>query len=262
MYSTHDNAPCTFRVNLFKAPENAKKAKFLVEVQRRFGCVVVFRRFYQQFLQALATEGVAIPFFPLKPAATTDLQPSPSQVTLDKTSLDLLLRSLGNPSKFGTVSLETLRETLRVLANLSRTSQNKEVLVDAETDRSILFEILLSALKLPDGEVRRCSATLLNNIATLKTVRSELITKLATCMFQTLDNTSDVSVAGFMSGSLMEKESQRQIAQALVMLTETHASEVVRQPNYPYFQEVLDKHKTSSDELLRESVQATITNLS
>jgi len=144
---------------------------------------------------------------------------------------------------------------------LARTSQNKEVLV-AETDRSILFEILLSALKLPDGEVRRCSATLLNNIATLKTIRSELITKLATCMFQMLDNTADVSVAGFMSGSLMEKESQRQIAQALAVLTETHASEVVRQPNYPYFQEVLDKHKTSSDELLKESVQATIANLS
>jgi len=262
MYSTHDNAPCTFRVNLFKAPENAKKAKFLVEVQRRFGCVVVFRRFYQQFLQTLATEGTAIPFSPLKPATTDLLQSSLSQVTLDKTSLDLLFRSLGNPSKFGTASLETLRETLRVLANLSRTSQNKEVLVDAETDRSILFEILLSALKLPDGEVRRCGATLLNNIATLKTIRSELITKLATCMFQMLDNTSDVSVAGFMSGSLMEKESQRQIAQALAVLTETHASEVVRQSNYPYFQEVLDKHKTSSDELLRESVQATIANLS
>jgi DNA-binding transcriptional ArsR family regulator len=263
---TNDNSTCTFRVNLFKAPENAKKAKFLVEVQRRFGCCVVFRRFYQQFLQALATEGVAIPFspLPLKPAAAAYLQPAPAQVTLDKTSLDLLFRSLGNPSKFGTVSLENLREALRVLANLSSTSKNKEILVDAETDRSILFEILLSALKLSDGEVRRCSATLLNNIATLKTIRSELITKLATCMFQTLDNTSDVSVAGFMSGSesLIRKESQRQIAQALVTLTETHAVEMALQPNYPYFQEVLTKHKTSSDDLLRESVQAAIANLS
>jgi len=260
MYSDEDSAPCTFYVNLFKAPENTKKGKFLVEIQRRFGCVVVFRRFYQQFLQALATEGVAIPFAPLKPAA--EIQPTPSQVTLDKTSLDLLLRHIATPSKFSSASLETLRETLRVLANLSRVSQNKEFLVHTESERSILFEILLSALKLPDGEVQRCGATLLNNIATVKTIRAELITKLATCMFQMLDSTSDVSVAGFMVGSLIEKESQRQIANALANITETHASEMIRQSNYPYFQEVLQKQTTSSDEVVRENIQTTISNLS
>jgi len=199
-------------------------------------------------------------FSPLKPAA--DLKPFPSQVTLDKTSLDLLLCNIGSPSKFGTVSLETLRETLRVLADLSRESQNKEFLVHTESERSTLFEILLSSLKLPDGEVRRCGATLLNNIATVKTIRGELVSKLAACMFQTLDNVSDVSVAGFVSGSLMERESQRQIAQALASVTETHASEVLRHPNSSYFQEVLQKHRTSVDEVVRENVQTTISNLS
>lgn len=263
MYSDEDSAPCTFKINLFKAPENTKKAKFLVEIQRRFGCVVVFRRFYQQFLQALVTEGVAIPFAPLKPAAEIQPTLSQSQVTLDKTSLDLLLRNIGTPSKFSSASLESLRETLRVLANLSRASQNKEFLVHTESERSTLFEILLSALKLPDGEVRRCGATLLSNIATVKTIRAELITKLATCMFQTLDDTSDsVSVAGFMAGSLMEKESQRQIAKALANITETHASEIIRQSNYPYFQEVLQKQTTSLDEVVRKNVQTTISNLS
>jgi len=262
MYSTDDSAPCTFRINLFKAPNNVKKAKFLVEIQRRYGCVVVFRRFYQQFLQALVSEGIAIPFSALTPAA--DLQPSQvSQVSLDKTTLDILLRSIGNPSKLSTANLENLRETLRVLASLSRTSQNKAVLVSAETDRSNLFEVLLSVLKLPDGEVRRCGATLLNNLAALESIRGELLTKLASCMFQMLDTTSDdLVVAGFMSGSLIEREIQRQIAQALAMLTETHASDLVRQSNYSYFLEILNKHKTSSDELLKDSVRVTIANLS
>jgi len=260
MYSTDDSAPCTFRINVFKAPANVKKAKFLVEIQRRYGCVVVFRRFYQQFLQALTTEGIAIPFSALTPAA--DVQPSSSQVSLDKTTLDLLFRSIGNPSKLGTANLENLRETLRVLATLSRTSQNKTVLVSAEADRSNLFEVLLSVLKLPDGEVRRCGATLLSNVATLESIRGELVTKLAASMFLLLDKTDDSVAAGFLSGSLIEKEIQRQIAQALALLTETHAADVVRQSNYSHFLEVLHKHKSSSDDLLRESIRVTISNLS
>lgn len=62
---TSDSDPCTFRIHVFKAPEDnmsSKKAKFLVEVQRRYGCCVLFRRFYQPFLQALTSEGIAISF--------------------------------------------------------------------------------------------------------------------------------------------------------------------------------------------------------
>lgn len=280
MYSRDDSTPCTFKINLFKAPQNTKKASFLVEIQRRYGCIVAFRRFYQQILQALTTEGLAIPFSSsstpssttaatnIPPATTTTslspigVVPSPSQVSLDRGTLDTLFRSMGNPSKLNTVNLENLRETVRVLATVSRTSQNKAVLIGTDSDRTNLVEMLLAVLKLQDLEVRRCGATLLNNIASLEAVRGDLITKLSACMFELLDKsddpTADSVVAGFMAGSLMEKEIQRQVAQTLATLTQTHARELTRQSSYPHYLETLNKCKASSDDLFRESVLLTL----
>eukprot|EP00456_Euglypha_rotunda_P066329 TRINITY_DN570_c0_g1_i24.p1 TRINITY_DN570_c0_g1~~TRINITY_DN570_c0_g1_i24.p1 ORF type:complete len:195 (+),score=15.27 TRINITY_DN570_c0_g1_i24:278-862(+) len=174
MYSSDDSAPCTFKINLFKAPATAKKATCLVEVQRRYGCIVIFRRFYQQILQALTTEGVAISVSTLNAPTTIP----PSTVNLDKSTVDALFRSIGNPSKLSTMTLENLRETMRVFATVSKTSQNKSVLVSSDSDRSNLIEIILSALKLSDYEVRRCAATLLNNMSSMETLRTELISKL------------------------------------------------------------------------------------
>jgi len=197
------------------------------------------------------------------PTLATSFVPSTSsEIVFDKATLAVLFENLGNPSKLSTCDLENLRETLRVFASLSRTSENKAVLVSTETDRSNLFEVLFAVLKLPDCEVRRCGATLLNNLATLESIRGELISKLATSMFQMLDKTEDNSVvAGFMSGSLIEREIQRQITQALAIVTETHASDLAGRSNFSYFEEILNKHKTSSDEVVRENVRATIANL-
>jgi len=221
-----------------------------VEVQRRYGCIVLFRRFYQQLLQALTTEGVAIPLSTAGTSSTT----SPSTISLDKDTLDALFKGLG-PSELRTAPLENLRETMRVFATISKTSQNKAYLVSSDSDRSNLLEVILNTMQVSDYEVRRCAATLLNNMVIVESLRGELISKLANCMFKSLENTDDSTAAGFTLSSLVEIEIQRQIAQALVVVTQTHAKDLSQQPDYSHYLEVLNKQKVASDESLRESVR-------
>jgi len=243
-----------------KLPKILKKQNFWIEVQRRNGCVVLFRRFYQQMLQALLTEGVAIPIS-ASSAFSTPLAP-PSSIFLDKEAVEDLFRSIGNPTKLGMVTLESLRETMRVFVIVSKTSQNKLALISSDTDRSKLVEIILNTLQLSDYEVKRCGATLLSNVASVESLRSELVSKLVGCMFELLENVGDSgAAAGFASSSLIETEIQRQIAQALAILTQTHAVDVSRQTNYSYFVEILNKQKLASDDLFRENVQKTLQQL-
>jgi len=234
-----------------------KKQIFLVEVQRRYGCVVLFRRFYQQILQALTTEGVAVPISTSSASSATP----PSSISLDKGTVDALFQSIGNPAKLGTATLENLRETMRIFALVSKTSQNKLALVSSDADRSKLLDIILNTLQLSDFEVRRCGATLLSNMASVESIRSELVSKLAGCMFQLLENADVSAVAGFTSSSLIGTEIHRQIAQALVLLTQTHAVDVIRQPNSLHYLEILNKQKVAPDDLFRESVQTTLQQL-
>jgi len=259
MYSSVDAAPCTFKINLFKAPKNTKKANFLVEVQRRYGCVVLFRRFYQQMLQVLTTEGVAISLSASSALSVTP--PAPSSISLDKEAVEDLFRNLGNPAKLGSVTLESLRETLRVFVTVSKTSQNRLALLSSTTNRSKLLDIILNALQLSDSEVKRCGATLLCNMASVESLRSELVSKLVSCMFELLENAGDSGAAGFASSSLIDTEIQRQIAQALVILTQTNAVDVSRQTNYSHFVEILNKQKFAPDDLFRENVQKILQQL-
>jgi len=257
MYSSEDSAPCTFKISLFKAPKNTKKATFLVEIQRRYGCIVLFRRFYQQILQALTMEGAAIPIL----AASTSSTTSASTISLDKGTIDALFRSLGSPSKLSTATLENLRETMRIFATISKTTPNKMALVSTDSDRSNLLELILNTLQVSDFEVRRCGATLLSNMATVESLRSELIPKLTGCMFKLLENTDDSTAAGFTLSYLVEIEIQRQIAQALATITQTHGKDLMQQPDYSHYLEILNKQKVAFDELFRESVQKILQQL-
>jgi len=201
-------------------------------------------------------DGVAIPFTSSSSLAVS--VPSPSQVTLDQGTADILLRSLGNPLKDGTANLENLRETLRVLATLSRIPQNKAVLVSESTN---LSDLLLSVLKLQDSEVRRCGVTLLSNVSTLESIRGELVSKLTACLFHLLANPDDSVGAGFKCSSLIEKEIQRQIARALAILSETHAADIARHPSYSRYLEILGQHKSSVDPTLRADIILTLEHL-
>jgi len=259
-YDNENSSPCTFNIQLFQAPLGAKKAKYLVEFQRRYGCVVVFRKFYQQILQTLVTEGVGVP---LVPGSLPPMSVSPGQVVLDKGTLEILMRGVGSVGK--PTNLEHLREIIRLLAILSKSSQNRAVLAESHgsgPDRINLCDLIARILQLPDVEVRRCGATFLGNIATLETLRGELITKLLAIMFQVLSN-SDVPAAGFGADcvSLMGKETQRQIVRALVLITETHAKQVVQDPLFAQYAKVLAGLKSSGDANFCANVATTLQHL-
>jgi hypothetical protein len=238
IYDNENSSPCTFNIKLFQAPLGAKKAKYLLEFQRRYGCVVVFRKFYQQVLQTLVAEGVAIPLVPTSSISATSLL-APGQLVLDKGTLEILMRGVGKSSS----NLEHLREIIRLLASLSKSSHNRAVLAESHGTTN-LCDILARVLQLPDVEVRRCGATFLGNIAVLEDLRGELISKLLAVMFKILSS-SDCGSSGFSDCSdLMGRETQRQIIRALALITETHAKQVSQDPLFSQYFKALTNLQT------------------
>jgi hypothetical protein len=256
LYDNENSSPCSFHIRLFQAPPGTKKAKYLLEVQRRYGCVVVFRKFYSQVLQTLLTEGVAIPLTPVSSAFSPASILPPGQVVLDKQTLEILMKGVGKSSS----NLEHLREITRLLANLSKSSHNRAVLAESHGTTN-LCDILARVLQLPDVEVRRCGATFLGNIAALEDLRGELISKLLAVMFRVLSST-DVGSAGFGDCvELMGRETHRQILRALALMTETHAKQVSQDPLFSQYFKALTKLQTCSDSIIRSDVNVTLQHL-
>jgi len=256
IYDNENSSPCTFNIRLFQAPLGTKKAKYLLEVQRRYGCVVVFRKFYQQVLQTLLAEGVAIPLAHISSSVSPISVLTPGQVVLDKQTLEILMRGVGKSS----ANLEHLREIVRLLASLSKSSHNRAVLAESHGTTN-LCDILARVLQLPDVEVRRCGATFLGNIAVLEDLRGELISKLLAVMFRILSST-DVGSAGFSDCvELMGRETQRQILRALALMTETHAKQVSQDPLFSQYFKALTKLQTCSDSVIRSDVNVTLQHL-
>jgi len=252
-YDSENSSPCTFNINLFQAPLSTPKAKYLVEFQRRYGCVVVFRKFYQTLLQSLVKGGLGVPLVArsLNPLPVLSLDYDPV-MTLDKDTLKILSQAVGSPGKASS-NLEYLRETTRLLATLSKSSQNRAVFIESHGSQIDLCELIGQILQLPDVEVRRCGATFLGNLAVLETLREELITKLLPVMFQTLSK-SDIGCAGFGDSALIEKETHRQIVRALNTMIDTHAKQVVQDPFFSQYRKILVSLKASSDQNLRADV--------
>jgi len=243
-YDSENSSPCTFNIKLFKAPLGTE-AKYLLEFQRRYGCVVVFRRFYQQILQTLTSEGVAVPLVQTPISAPSSLI-APGQVVLDKETLAILMRGVGKSNS----NLEHLREIMRLLACLSKSSQNRSVLTEGHSSTN-LVDVLGRILQLPDVEVRRCGATLLANIASMEKIRGELIQLLA-IMFKILLGTNcDSAGFGEECVELMGRETQRQVGRALALITETHAKQIIQDPLYSQYLKTLTNLQSSNDIALR-----------
>jgi len=228
------------------------KEKYLLEVQRRYGCVVVFRRLYQQILQALLAEGVAVPF--AKTAISSSSILAPGQISLDKPTLEILMKGVGKSN----TNLEHLREIIRLLALLSNSAENRALLAESNSETN-LCDILARVLQLPDVEVRRCGARFLGNIATVANLRSELITKLLGIMFSILSG-STCGSAGFGEGcgELIKREIQRQIVRALFLISETHAKQISEDPSASSYLKTLSNLQTTNDPVLRADVLLTL----
>jgi len=254
VYYCHDSgSPCTFHIKLFKAPLGCKE-KYLLEVQRRYGCVVVFRKLYQQILQALTAEGIAVPF--TKTAISSSSILAPGQIVLDKPTLEILMKGVKSNT-----NLEHLREILRLLACLSNSAQNRALLVESHSETN-LCDLLARVLQLPDVEVRRCGAAFLGNIATVTNLRSELISKLLGTMFNILSG-STCGSAGFGEGcgELIKRETQRQIVRALLLISETHAKQIIQDPSASSYVKTLTNLQSSNDPGLRADVLLTLEQL-
>jgi len=252
-YDTEGGSPCTFAIKLFKAPLGSK-AKYLLEFQRRYGCVVVFRKFYHQILQTLTTEGVAVPLVQSPVSSSSSSIIVPGQIVLDKGTLEILTRGVGKSG----ANLEHLREIISVLACLSKSDQNRIVLAESHSTTN-LCDILARVLQLPDVEIRRCGATFLKNIATLEKIRGELITKLLGTMFRLLSS-SDCGSSGFGGecDELITRETQRQVVRALALITETHAKQIIQDPLSSQYLKTLSNLQASSDLVLRADVMITL----
>jgi len=182
---------------------------------------------------------------------------APGQLVLDKETLHILMRGVGNSNS----NLEHLREIVRLLACLSKSTQNRSVLAETQSSTH-LVEILARVLQLPDVEVRRCGATLLANVASMEKIRGELTDKLLAIMFKILRN-PDCDSAGFGGDcvELMGRETQRQIGRALALIAETHAKDILQDPLYSQYLKTLTGLQSSNDTALRADAIVTLQHL-
>jgi len=258
-YCSVTDSPCSFMIKLFHAPLE-RKEKYLLEVQRRQGCCIIFRKFYQQILQALTAEGVVVPFTKTQSLSSKSIvTPELGQIDLDKPTLELLMKSVGKSD----TNLEHLREIIRVLATSSNSEQNR-ALISESFSATYLCETLATILQLSDGEVRRCGATFLGNLATLETLRGEFINKLLGIMFKVLSG-SNCDSAGFGLGcsELINRETQRQIGRTLSLFSKTHAKQMSQDPSSSsYLKTLTYLQKSTNDALFQADVLSTLEQMS
>jgi len=203
VWYTETNISCVFVIRIFKSLQNGRH---LVEFQRRNGCVIAFRRLFQQLLRTFSHDGVAH-------GSVLPEVPSPfGDCNLDKKTAALMLQTLSGQD----VSLEYARETLRVLSCLSKQPNNVAMLLHVNEK---LPELLLQFLKSKDVEILRCAAHLLANLVCGPSSNVALQKNLS-ILFDAY-TASDLQSPGYGAGArnLMQLEIKRQISRSILTLT-------------------------------------------
>jgi len=211
--------------------------------------VLGFEKLYQQFLQALAVQDVAAPFNPCSSSSSSASLPSVGQTILDKETLEILLRGLGS-------NLEHVREIVRLLSSFAKNPQNRAFLASSQSSTN-LWDMFARVLDLQDGEIRRCAATFVNNMAVEQNIRSELISKLLASMFRILGGTKCDS-AGFGPCEFLHRDTKRQMVHALSLVAETHAKQIALSPLFSQYLKTLTDLQSSDDNVLRLDVVVTL----
>jgi len=217
VHYTETNSPCAFNVCLFKAP----KGRSLIEFQRRCGCVIGFRRLFQQALFAFWKDGTAKGSSSSSPV----LPRPPPELTLDRETALLMLQTLCDRD----VSLEYGRENLRVLSCLSKQTHNLAILLQVKPDIS---ELLLQIFHSKDVETLRCAAIFLANV--LSSSRSPgLGRKHVPLLFDVLSS-SDLIAPGFSETirDLLHVEVKRHIIRSLIAVSSKNPSIISQDSKY------------------------------
>jgi len=266
-----NNTACTFKVKLFqKRDKQATGAvRYVVEFQRRSGCVVAFSNFYRATLQALgplvdrpfATPTLSLPTVtsPTVAAAKAVLAQvapaiqsyGPANVSLDDSTQQCLLDMATSKDS------DVQRESVRFLASASTSAGNQQKLSNGKDKLPVLVSIVANLLASKDKEVIRCTTMLVANLAQQPAVRSSLLP-----LVPALLGLLDIVVSHASVNALLFKEVRRQVARTLVCMSDTCKKELLKDANSRLaVLSVLDKHRYSNDEPLRQLVASALVNL-
>jgi len=212
-----NNLQCVFRVNIFRAEDS-----YLVEFQRRQGCVLAFSTFYADVRKVMTG----------KAASSASPGPSETPAGLDNVSVENLVRMASSPLA------DVQREGLRTLANCARTPSNRKLLLGS---CSFLSEVLSSS---SDTEVVRLASELAGHMCSSPAKDALAV---AESVFQALASQSSNS-------SLTGRSAKRSLAQAAAGYSQSHKKHF-RQEKYV---SCLEKYSCSADERTRVAANSAL----
>jgi len=243
VWYTEANVSCVFVIRIFKSLQ--QKAQHLVEFQRRNGCVIAFRRLFHQLLRTFSHDGVALD------SVAADVPLPCSEINLDKKTATLMLQTLSSQD----VSLEYIRETLRVLSCLSKQPCNLAMLLQVNGK---LPELLLQFLKSKDVEILRCAALFLANLVSVHS-NNTVLHKHVSFFFDAYTAT-DLESPGYGSTArnLIHLEIKRQLTRSILALTAKNSDAIAKQPLFSNYVKVLKEATLSPDSKLQNFANQTL----
>jgi len=243
VWYTETNISCVFVIHIFKSLQNGK---LLVEFQRRNGCVIAFRRLYQQLLRTFSHDGVALG------SVFAEVPPPFVDCNLDKKTAATMLQTLSGQD----VSLEYTREILRVLSCLSKQTNNVAMLLHVNEK---LPELLFHFLKSKDVEILRCAAHLLANLVCGSNTALQNNISL---LFDAY-TVNDLQSPGYGAGArnLMQLEIKRQISRSILTITARNTDAITKQPHFSNYVKVLKEASLSPDSKLQNFASQTLVQI-
>ena len=216
----------------------------MVEFQRRCGDILAFTSLYRSVLACLGQEKL------IKGEKAKQIhQPvrSETEISSDLAELalaDLLVDSSSVNSLFEMASCElrdVQKEGLSALASVSAVSKENQAGLVKEVNTGQLVGILKDVLGSEDEEVCHTGAVLLANVCSQEKVRTPVVDDLTKTIVELMKK----------QASLANRDTKRQLASALCLLSESHAGQL---KSVPDLQLTLEKYKESDDSVLRDAV--------
>jgi len=244
---TESNACCTFTIRVFESPN--PRARYLVEVQRRSGCVVAFRRIFHLLLLSFSQNGVALGSPP-----TSEIPPQPSpEINLDKKTAALMLQTLSEQD----TCLEYCRETLCVLSCISKQPRNIALLLEVNPK---LPDLLIHFFKSKDVETLRFTASFLSNLLSIRS--SHPVVRENLSLLFNAYSSNDLISPGFgrNARTLLHLETKRQITRCLISLTSNNSDIINKNPQISSYTKVLKEATSSHDFQLQRLAEQTLMN--
>lgn len=240
-----------FCVKVYQAEDVSER---LVEFQRCEGCTMAFNQMYKACLEAVSehvvrkscdTTGRADPCEGL--CVDTEM----TKIGLDAPSLkpcELSKETVTNLfEQAGCDFADMQREALYALANCCSTQENQAVLAQQALEKQL--ELLTKTMDSEDDLVRENACLCLVNWCTEDVMRSQVAKNLLSSLFSVLE----------LPGCLENRSSKRYVAQALQLVSQSHAKDLLASENSSQYIQTLERYKNyQSDPPLANYVTATL----